>query len=160
MLGSSIQSAKIIFEGEMKLFNPQLKRSVAVNRVTVYIPAGVDKIELFLVHSDDYNVANGLGLYTYIEVIPDKPARESPPPPDIGDLNGKGHVKRLVWNYQKAVKGEWSFTLIPHHIGIPFGLRQSTLLRYGGVLKLTSSRPRQIPLVDEVKRNLRDKEYS
>jgi hypothetical protein len=159
-LGSSRQSAKIIFEGEMRLLNPQLKHSVPANRIAVYIPVGVDKIELFLVHSDDYNIANGLNLHTYIEVIPDKPARESPPPPDSGDLNGRGHVKRLVWRYQKAVKGEWSFTLLPHHIGIPFWLRQSVLLRYGGVLKLTSSRPRHTPLVDEVRRKLKDKEYT
>ncbi len=160
MLHSSLQCAKIVFEGEMKLTNPQLKHYVPANRISVYVPAGVDKIELFLVHSDDYSVEDGVGLYTYIEVVPDKPARESPPPPDFGDANGKEHVKRLVWNYQKGVKGLWSFTLVPHHIGIPAGLRQNVLLRYGGVLKLTTSRPRGTPLADEVKRNLNEKEYA
>jgi len=160
MLGSSPQSAKIVFEGEMRLANPQLKKSVPASKISVYIPAGVERIELYIVHSDNYELPSSSGLHTYIEVVPEKPARDSPPPPDIGYLNSREHVKRLIWNYQKAVRGVWFFTFVPHHIGIPFGLRQNVLVRYGGVLKLTTSRPSHVSLVEQIRRNLKEVAYS
>lgn len=158
MLGSSFQTARIVFEGEMRLANPQLRDWHLANKVSVYVPAGVDRIELLLVHSDNYDVPSFPGLYTYIEVVPEKPARESPPPPAQGDLNGRVHVKRLVWHYEKGVRGFWFFTFIPHHIGIPYALRENVLLRYGGVLTLTTSRLRRTSLVSEVRRNIKEKE--
>ena len=160
MLSSNFETAKIIFEGEIKLSNSQLRRNVPANKISVYIPVGVDKIELFLVHSDNYNIPSHLGLYTYIEVAPEKPARDTPPPPDIGDLSSKDHVKRLVWNYQKAARGVWFFTFVPHHIGIPLDKRENVTLRYGGVLKLTASRSGRISLIDELRRNLKEYLYA
>jgi hypothetical protein len=141
----------------MRLSHPHFKESYPASKISVYVPAGVDNIELVLVHSDDYSFQVDPGLYTYIEVVPEKPARESPPPPDRGELRGREHVKKLVWNYEKAVRGFWFFTLVPHHIGIPNSLREGVTLRYGGVLKLTTNRPRSTPLADEVKRNLNEK---
>lgn len=160
MLGSSSQCAKIVFEGEMRLAHPDLRQFSPANRISVYVPAGVDQIELFLVHSDDYGISADPALYTYIEVVPEKPARETPPPPDQGDLNSRVHAKRLVWKYQKAVKGVWFFTLVPHHIGIPSALRPNVHLRYGGVLKLTASRSCRPSLTDQVRRNLKKNPYA
>jgi len=157
MLASYLQSAKIIFEGEMRLAHPGLRRSSLAHKVSVYVPAGVDEISLYLVHSDNYRIPRYCGLHTYIKVIPEKPARESAPPPDQGDLRGREHAKKLVWRYQKAVKGFWTFTLVPHHIGIPFVFREDVLLRYGGVVKLTTTRPRSTSLASEVRRNLKGK---
>jgi hypothetical protein len=151
MLGSYTDSVKIIFEGELRLSNPQLKLSVPANRIAVYIPGGVDKIELTLVHSDNYNISSHLGLFTFIEIVPEKPARDTSPPPDIGDLSGREHVKRVVWNYQKAVRGVWFFMLIPHHIGIPYDKRENVILRYGGVIKLTTSSSSKTNLIEELK---------
>ena len=141
----------------MRLAHPQLKHLHPANKISVYVPAGVDRIELLLVHTDNYDIPSTLGLYTYIEVIPEKPARESPPQPSQGDLNGREHVKRLVWHYEKAVRGFWFFTFVPHHIGIPYSLRENVTLRYGGVLTLTTSRARHISLASEVRRNLKEK---
>jgi hypothetical protein len=157
MLGSSFQSARIVFEGVMRLAHPQLKDWHPANKISVYVPARVDRIELLLVHTDNYDIPSTLGLYTYIEVVPEKPARESPPQPDQGDLNGREHVKRLVWHYEKAVRGFWFFTFVPHHIGIPQSFRENVTLRYGGVLTLTTSRTRHTSLSSEVRRNLKEK---
>ena len=56
ILSSNSKSAKIVFEGELKLSNPQLRENVPANKIMVYIPSGVDRIELVLVHSDDYDI--------------------------------------------------------------------------------------------------------
>jgi hypothetical protein len=159
MLTSNAETAKVVFEGEMRLAHPHLRQTLPANKLSVYIPGGVDKIELFLAHSDNYNIPSNLGLNTFIEVVPEKPGRDSPPPPDYGNLNSKDHVKRLVWNYQKAVRGVWFFTFVPHHIGIPFGIRDSVTLRYGGVLKLTASGSGRTCLIDELRRNLKETSY-
>lgn len=157
MLASTYQSAKIIFEGEIRLLHPHLKKSSPAHKISVYVPARVERIELFLVHSDNYSIPSFSGLYTYIEVIPDKPARESPPPPDQGYLKEREHTKKLVWQYEKGVKGFWNFKLVPHHIGIPLAFRENVLLRYGGVIKLITTRPRRTSLASEVRRNLKGK---
>lgn len=157
MLASSFQSAKIIFEGEMRLIHPHLRWESPANKISVYVPAGVDRIELYLVHSDNYTIPRFSGLYTYIKVVPEKPARESAPPTDQGDLRGREHVKKLVWLYERGVKGFWTFTLVPQHIGIPLAFREKVLLRYGGVIKLTATRPRYTSLASEVRRNLKGK---
>ena len=138
----------------MQLAHPSLKKYSPAHKITVYVPAGVERIELCLVHSDNYSIPSFCRLCTYVEVIPEKPARESAPPPDQGHLKGREHAKKLVWRYEKAVKGFWTFTLIPHHIDIPLIFREDTLLRYGGVIKLTTTRPRHISLASEVRRNL------
>jgi len=157
MLASPFQSAKVIFEGNMPLVYPNVKEWSPAHEILVYVPAKVDRIELCLVHSDDYDIPSFLGLYTYIEVIPEKPARESAPPPDQGDLRGKEHAKKLVWHYQKAVRGFWTFKLVPHHIGIPVTFRKNITLRYGGVVKLTTTHPRTASLTTEIKRHLKGK---
>ena len=155
MLVSSLQSATIIFEGEMPLVHPHYRKSLPANKVEIYVPAGVNTIELCVVHSDNYRIPVFPGLYTYMEVVPDKPARVSAPIPDQGLLRAREHVKKLVWQRTKGVKGYWTFTLVPHHIGIPPDHRTDVQVRYGGVVKLTTTRPRRTPLVDEVRRNLR-----
>ena len=155
MLYSSLQSAKVVFEGEMRLANPYFRSSDPANQVSVYVPAGVDKIELTVVHTDDYNYSPIPGLHTYIEVVPDKPARESPPPPDRGSLTGKQHVKKLLWSRTKGVKGLWTFILIPRQIGIPYALRGNITIRYGGVVRLSTNRSRSTSLASEVRRNLK-----
>lgn len=160
MLNSNDQSAKIIFEGEIRLCNTQLKKNVPANRIEVYIPGEVDRIELFLVHTDNYTIPSQLGLYTYLEVVPEKPARNTTPPPDIGDLSSKVHVKKLVWNYQKGVRGVWFFTLVPHHIGIPFDQRENVIIRYGGVIKLTPAQDSKTNLINELRRNLKEGLYA
>jgi hypothetical protein len=157
LFGSSYQSTKIVFEGELRLAHPNLRKTLLVNQVSVYVPAGVEKITLYLVHSDNYAIPTFPELNSYIEVIPDKPARESVPTPDLGNLNGREHVKRLVWKRKKGVKGIWTFTLVPHQIGIPYFFRKDVRLRYGGVIKLTTTRTRKSSLTEEVKRKLKGK---
>jgi hypothetical protein len=156
MLYSTRQSAKIVFEGEMRLVNPYFQKSDPANKISVYVPVGVEKIELTVVHTDDYSYSPVPGLHTYIEVVPDKPARESPSPPDRGNLSGKAHVKKLMWSRTKGVKGTWTFTLIPRQIGIPYALRENITIRYGGVVKLSTNRQRSTSLASEVRRNLKE----
>jgi len=155
MIASPFQTAKVVFEGTIRLVIPRVKEWSPAHEITVYVPAKVDKIELYLVHSDNYHTSSFLGLYTYFEVIPEKPARVSAPLPDQGDLRSKQHAKRLVWFYQKAVRGYWTFKLVPHHIGIPGGLRENVLLRYGGVIKMTTTRERSFSLTNEIERHLK-----
>ena len=156
ILNSNSESAKIIFEGEIKLLNPQMRQNLPAHKLMVYIPSGVDQIELILVHSDNYDIPSRLGLNTFIEVVPEKPARDTKPPPDFGDLFGQVNVKRLVWNYKahETTKGVWFFWLVPHHIGIPAWYRDKVSLRYGAVIKLTSHQRRGPSLIKELRRNL------
>jgi hypothetical protein len=161
ILNSNAECAKLIFEGEIKLSNSQLKENVPANRIMVYIPSGVDTIEMVVVHSDNYDIPSRLGLNTYLEVVPEKPARDTKPPPDSGDLNGQSHVKRLVWNYRayETTKGVWFFWLVPHHIGIPAYLRDKVTLRYGAVIKLTAQQSKGTNLIAELRKELSEHLY-
>jgi hypothetical protein len=123
--------------------------------VSVYVPSDVDKIELVIVHSDNFYFSPVSRLHTYIEVIPDKPARESPPPPDVGDLNAPEHIKKLVWTRAKGVKGEWTFTFVPRSIAVPIPFREKVMVRYGGVITLTTEENRTIPLAIDVRRKIK-----
>ena len=118
-------------------------------QIAFRVPRGVDKITLFVVHSDDYPAFDHPTLDTFMRVRAFKDGRESPVPmSEIGSRRSYVKVVRW-WQPGHTMLGRWSFQLYPEARGglLP-SLRRRIQVRFGSVFLLESSEPRTRPLTD------------
>jgi hypothetical protein len=132
---------RVIFEGTLPLVST-IEREIPTEELKVYIPADITSIELFLVHSDNYSLSPFPKLNTYLSMEVEKPGKGGVVDPTFGKSMPKTHVKHLIYNYDRNVKGDWFFRIIPHAIGISTAERKKVTVRYGAVIKLKTKRAR------------------
>lgn len=134
---------KFVFEGTLKLRDyVEGSEIIPTDEVKVFVPGEIQTIELFLNHSDNYRMRAFPSLNTYLKVITEKPGKQGSVKPYFGHPSSRTHVKKLVYNYKRNIKGNWYFKILPVSIGIPRSEQDTVVVRYGGVINLISKRPR------------------
>ncbi|XHH10242.1 MAG: S8 family serine peptidase [Candidatus Bathyarchaeia archaeon] len=141
MFTSSYGTIRVVFEGSLQLIDTKTNK-IPTEELKVFVPGDVASIELFLTHSDNYALSFYPKLNTYLDVEVEKPGKDGIVAPTIGKSKSKTHVKHLVYNYEKNVKGDWFFRIIPHAIGISTAQRKNVVIRYGAVIKMTTKNAR------------------
>lgn len=146
---------RVIFEGILPL-TAIVRRTEVIpcDEIKVFVPADIKTIELFLVHSDNYELNLFPKLNTYLKVVTEKPGKKGSVKPSFGRPSSRTHVKHLKYQYKRNIKGDWFFRLIPSGIGIPAREREHVMIRYGGVIKMIAKRPRS-GIAESVMRGLR-----
>jgi hypothetical protein len=134
---------RVVFEGNLPLSGTAGGANVIpTDEVKVFVPADVTTIELFLVHSDNYTLSPFPKLNTYLSVEVEKPGKGGSVCPSFGLPCAQTHVKHLIYRYKRNIKGDWFFRIVPHPVGISTAQRSNVTIRYGGVIKLVTKRPR------------------
>lgn len=143
LFSSRFGVVRIIFEGILPLVGAAGGSSVIpTDEIKVFVPADVATIELFLVHTDNYNLSPFPKLNSYLSVEVEKPGKGGSVNPSFGLSSAQTHVKHLIYRYKRNIKGDWFFRIIPHAIGISTVQRANVSIRYGGVIKLITKKPR------------------
>jgi hypothetical protein len=143
LFSSRFGVVRIIFEGNLPLVGSAGGASVIpTDEIKVFVPADVTSIELFLVHTDNYNLSPFPKLNSYLSVEVEKPGKGGSVNPSFGLPSAQTHVKHLIYRYKRNIKGDWFFRIIPHAIGISTSQRANVSIRYGGVIKLITKKPR------------------
>lgn len=150
---------RLPFEGSINLVETiEGSEVIPVDEIKLYVPSDISTIILLLVHSDDYQLKAFPSLNTYINVVTEKPGKRGTVKPKWGDPRSKTNVKKIIYRYQRNIKGTWFFRLIPRHINIPPIRRSQVNIRYGGVITLISKTPRTglgASVLDGIKRSER-----
>jgi hypothetical protein len=134
------------------------------SEITVRIPKYIERIELFLVHSDN-NIRTPIpSLNTFLRVYAYKTGRETGYvlPDNTEQLTEKSHMKILRWAFRRrSMEGEWKFIVVPEATAdMLTEHRRETTVRYGCAILVTAkyTSPRIYSLSEEM-RNLM-KHYS
>ncbi len=124
------------------------------SRVTIPVPDGVRRIEMYLVHSDDFYDDHEPSLDTYLRVNAWKAGRPSGRVPAENDKvlqSLKSCVKHFVWKYKRSMGGTWNFDIIPGTtMEIDPLKRSNTKVRYGCAIRITSTKPSIYSLANQV----------
>jgi hypothetical protein len=133
---------------------------VYADRVSIPVPEGVRRIEMCLVHSDDFYDDDEPSLDTFLRVNARKEGRPSGRVEAESDKevqNKRSYIKYLVWKYKKRDMGAtWNFDIIPETTkDIDPLKRTKTNVRYGCAIRITSSRPEVYPLAHLVRQMMK-----
>lgn len=132
---------------------------VFYNRVTIPVPDGVRKIEMCLVHSDDFYDDDEPSLDTYLRVNAWKAGRPSGRVPAENDKviqSTKSYVKHFVWGYKKSMGATWNFDIIPETTREIDPLkRTNTRVRYGCAIRITTTKQSVYSLANQVVQMMR-----
>lgn len=135
--------ARIVFEGSLPLTGTARgTRVIPADEIKVFVPADIGKIEIFLVHSDNYRFNTLPRLNTLINILAEKPGKMGSVKPRFGRPSSQTHVKYLLYEYKRNIKGDWFFRFLPAGIRMPAREREDVMIRYGGVIKMTAKKPR------------------
>jgi hypothetical protein len=134
------------------------------SEISVRIPKYIEKIELFIVHSDNNTRTPIPSLNTFLRVYAHKTGRETGYvlPDNTEQVTKKSHMKILRWAFRRrSMEGEWKFIVVPEVTAdmLPEH-RRETAVRYGCAILVTAkyTSPRIYSLSEEM-RNLM-KHYS
>jgi len=110
--------------------------------ISVKIPKFIEKLEVFVVHSDNHAVTPVPSLNTYLKVYARKTGHE------IGtvsldnreELGKKSHMKVFRWAFKKkSMEGDWTFVIRPETTAeITEQHRRRTRIRYGCAILVSS----------------------
>jgi hypothetical protein len=121
----------------------------------IWIPESVQKIEIFLVHSDDNFKTDRPSLNTHLKVYGKKTgSRSYAPLANKQEMKKKSHAKVFRYEYSKrSMEGRWRLFIA----GEPtFEMRpedmQKTTIRYGCAILITAkpNEPRLYPLTQDI----------
>jgi len=153
--------ATFIAEGTIPLSDLTKKgyRMMYSDRIPVQVPSGVGRIDMCLVHSDNYDGMVEPSLDTYLQVKAWKTGREGTPVPSIQESiqNSKVNIKSLSWKFERrSMEGLWTFEIIPElTIELPPSVRKEVVIRYGCAIMLISRTSRLSPLSEDVRQAMR-----
>jgi hypothetical protein len=146
--------AVFVFEGSVKLpdSSPKRQRQEYFDRVSVPVPAGTKRIDMCIVHSDNYTLSEPT-LDTYVQIHARKSGSASIVPPlNKDEENKREYVKYFRWSFKrKSMEGAWDFDIFPKTTEfIDEENKKSIILRYGCVILLTAQSRRFRPLTEDV----------
>ncbi|MDE1840724.1 MAG: S8 family serine peptidase [Thaumarchaeota archaeon] len=132
-------------EGTIKLRGEETKQYYEnpYSEFTIKVPSSTGRIDLCLVHSDDFQLSNFPALNTYLRVDAWKTASESKVEVKNPLENDKAtNVKRLSYWFTKwNMEGKWTFKIYPElTTKIASRYRKDVKIRYGAAI-LLSRRP-------------------
>src|SRR5690606_5076297 len=131
--------ARIVFEGEFARMNSV---SIPVHDIEFENPSQPVKIELHLVHSDNYRLQPRIpGNYTSIMVHGTKGQVTLHHNRKDSVTATWTHSKKLVYKYQKNSVATWRFRLKPKLDNIPIDELPNLKIRYGGVIVIRATKP-------------------
>ena len=130
------------------------------DRISIPVPEGVKRIEMWIVHSDDFYDFDQPSLDTYLRVNAYKEGRPSSRVRAVSDKqiqNKKSYAKFLTWSYKvRDMGGTWNFDIMPETTGdIDPSKRVNVKVRYGCLIRITSSRSEVQPLTYLVRQIMR-----
>lgn len=134
-------------------------RTMYSDRIPVQVPSGVGRIDMCLVHSDNYDGMVEPSLDTYLQVKAWKSGREGSPVSSIQESlqRSKVNIKFLSWQFErKSMEALWTFEIIPEStVELAPSVRRQVEVRYGCVIMLTSRTSRLRPLSEDIRRAMR-----
>jgi hypothetical protein len=134
-------------------------RTMYSNRIPVQVPSGVGRIDLCLVHSDNYDGMVEPSLDTYLQVKAWKSGREGSPVPSVQESiqHSKVNIKFLSWQFEKkSMEALWTFEIIPEStVELAPSVRREVKVRYGCAIMLTSRVSRLSPLSERIRQAMR-----
>ncbi len=146
--------ALIVTEGYIPLYDTTSEEkywTVYNAEIPVKIPKHVQKIEVFLVHSDNHTRSVMPSLNTFLKAKALKSGRENPNRPvrldNYQELYRKAHMKVFRWVFErKSMEADWTFIIepqitadmLPEH-------RKNTIIRYGCAILVTAKFTRPHP---------------
>lgn len=160
-LRSGHDEATFVSEGTVNLSDltePSVEKRFS-KRIRISVPEGVRRIDMCLVHSDDFAETTEPSLDTYLRVTAHKHGRPSSPVPCSNDAvvqNKRVYAKFLTWEYPHRDMGAtWDFDITPYPTReIDPRLRKNVVVRFGCVIVITRKKPRVYPLTDRVKEGM------
>ena len=153
--------AVFVSEGTVPLSDLTVKRikTVFSSKVPIQVPNGIRRIDMCLVHSDNYDGIIEPSLDTYLRVKAWKTGRETSPVPSLDESmqDSKVNVKFLSWQFEKkSMEGVWTFEIIPEAtVDFSPNDRKTVVVRYGCAIMLTSKQSRLSPLSEDIRRAMR-----
>lgn len=155
---SGHQQTIFITEGSVQLSNTLdtgLEHFHA-DRISIPVPEGVRRIEMCIVHSDDFYDDDEPSLDTFLRVYAWKEGRPSSRVKAESDKeiqNKKSYVKFFVWKYETRDMGAtWNFDILPATTkDIDPLKRAKTKVRYACTIRITSKRSDVYPLTHSVR---------
>jgi hypothetical protein len=132
--------------------------TVYSSKISVKIPRHVQKIEMFIVHSDNHKRTVMPTLNTFLKVKALKSGRENPNVPvtlsNYQELYRRSHMKVFKWAFaRKSMEADWTFVIEPQTIAAMLPEhRRDTNVRYGCAILVTSktTRPQTPSLSQEI----------
>lgn len=110
--------------------------------IHVRIPKFIEKIEMFVVHSDNYTRVICPSLNTFLKVYAYKTGRETghvslDNPEELGK---KSHMKVFRWSFERrSMEGDWTFVIRPETTADMLAEhRRQTTIRYGCAILVTA----------------------
>jgi hypothetical protein len=160
-LRSNHDEATFVSEGTVGLSDlsePSIEKRFS-KRIRIFVPEGVRRIDMCVVHSDDFEEVTEPSLDTYLQVTAHKHGRPSSPVPCTNNAviqNKKVYAKFLTWEYPRRDMGAtWDFEITPYPTReIDPRLRKNVAVRFGCVIIITRKKPRVYPLTDKVKEGM------
>ena len=102
--------------------------------ISIKVPFSVNKIDLCLVHTDDFQLTNIPYLNTNLKVDVWKSASGSKVPPDnLDGLEKITNIKHLTYSFkQRSMEGRWTFKIYPQlNSKMPSKYRDNLIVRFG-----------------------------
>jgi hypothetical protein len=143
--------ALIVSEGQIPLYDTTLEGKyyrVYTSEVPVKIPKHVEKIEMFIAHSDNHTISIMPSLNTFLNVKGLKSGRENPNRPvrldNHTEAYRKAHMKVFRWSFtRKSMEADWKFVIEPKVIAdMHPEQRRDTTVRYGCGILITAKTTR------------------
>lgn len=130
------------------------------DRISVPVPEGVRRIEMLLVHSDDFYDEDQPSLDTFLRVNAYKEGRPSSRVPAESDKqiqNEKSYIKSFLWRYKTRDMGAtWNFDIIPETTIDIDPVKQANIkVRYACLIRITSSRSNVLSLTYQVRQMMK-----
>ncbi len=146
-------------EGEIQLSDKTESKTITVYSDQIQkirVPDGIGKIDLCLVHSDNFQKSAIPSLNTYLELEARKTGRQSAVvPTDKRVISARTNIKLLTYRFKsRSMGGTWRFTIIPETTTrLHPEDRKNISVRYGCAILLTrrSSRPSLYSVNQEIK---------
>lgn len=157
VLGCDNNHALYFTEGEIQLRGKSTKQYYEdpFSEFVVKVPSSTGRIDLFIVHSDNFSRTTLPTLNTYLKVDVWKTASESKvDPKNIAELSRITNVKHLFYSFDiHNMEGKWTFQLHPAlSAKIASRYKHEIKVRYGCVVLLSrkESRNKAISMNDEI----------
>lgn len=144
LVGSDYNHALYVSEGEIQLASTSGSSfNIPFSRIeNVIVPKGVDRIDICIVHSDNFKRSVSPSLNTYMQIVAQKTGSDSPvPPTDPDAMQSKTNIKFATYRFRKkSMEAIWSFDLIPDITsGVRPQYRNEIKVRYGCAILLSRS---------------------
>jgi hypothetical protein len=162
LTGCSRHNAIYVSEGEIQLASTSgSSYDVPISKIEkIFVPKEVNRIDICIVHSDNFSRTVAPSLNTYMKVIAFKTGSDSPvPPKSLAAVNQRTNIKFVSYSFKKkSMEAIWSFNLIPDITNSVFPRHRNEIkVRFGCAILLTRSGStlEQLSLT-EVMRNMRE----